>query len=105
MLKEDTVVKVGIYTSGAHVRLIGECDLINQDNGHHDEAIYLVEITMMRDPREPIGEGEMTTYINSMVGNFRDKNFQFKVKDRAEADKFINSKIKGYEPTRELAAV
>jgi Holliday junction resolvase-like predicted endonuclease len=106
MLKQDTKVKVGIYQSGSHVRVLGECDLITQDNGHKDEAIYLVEVCVMRDPRNEWTESEQDKIIQNMINNFRTSNFQFKAKDRTEADLFIKSKLtSSWEPVREMAEV
>ena len=103
---ENQKIKVGIYTSGASVRLIGEHDLTTQKYGHREDAIYLVEISMMRDPRNPFTPDDIESLIRSMKQNFVDNRFQFKAKDRAEADLFITSKLKGgWEPVRELSEV
>ena len=103
---ENQKVKVGIYTAGSHLRIIGEHDLFEQDYSHREPAIYLVEISMMRDPRNPVSDEEINKYIEAMKANFRDNSFHFKAKNREDADKFINYKIKnGWEPVRELSEV
>jgi len=98
-------IKMGIYTKGSGIRLIGELDLITQDEGHKDEAIYLVTMAMMRDPREPIGEKEMKEYENAVKSMFRDHRHDYKAKDRAEADKFIEYNIGSWEEVRSLSKI
>ena len=106
MLRKDATVKVGIYTSGAHVRVIGECDLITQESGNSDPAIYLVEVCVMRDPRNEFTVAEKSKLIQSMKRNFETKQFQFKAKNREDADIFIKSKISdNWEIVRELVEV
>lgn len=103
---ETQKIKVGIYTSGASIRLIGEHDLFEQKYSHRESAIYLVEVAMMRDPRTPVSEEEISKYIESMKGNFRDNRFSFKAKNRKDADLFIASKLKGnWDVVRELSEV
>lgn len=103
---ENQKIKVGIYTGGASVRLIGEHDLTNQKYGYREDAIYLIEISMMRDPRNPFTQDEINKLIKTVKQNFAESKFQFKTKNRAEADLFIKSKLKGgWEPVRELSEV
>ncbi len=105
MLKNDTIVKMGIYSSGASVRVIAECDLITQDNGHKDEAIYLTEISVMRDPRTPMTDKEISKWSESIKQNFKDNRFGFKAKDRAEADTFIAYNQKNWTVIRDLVEI
>jgi len=100
---ENQIVKVGVYTSGSSVRIIGEHDLTEQKFSHRDEAIYLVEVAIMRDPSTHISDNEITQYIKSMKKNFVSNNFQFKAKNRKDADLFIKSKIEKWDTVRELS--
>jgi len=95
MIQANTKVKMGIFQKGASVKVVAECDLITQDNGHKDEAIYLVEVAVMRDPRTPMSEKEITVWAATMLQNFKDNRFGFKAKDRAQADSFISYNTKG----------
>ena len=105
MLKNNTVVKMGIYSSGSSVRVIAECDLITQDNGHKEEAIYLIEVAVMRDPRTPMTDKEVSTWGESVKQNFRDNRFGFKAKDRKEADTFIEYNRKNWNVVREFTEI
>jgi len=106
MIQANTKVKMGIFTKGSSVKVVAECDLITQDNGHKDEAIYLVEISVMRDPRTPLSDKEISTWEKTMVQNFKDNKFGFKAKDRAQADSFIAYNTKGnWEVIREFAEI
>ena len=100
-------IKVGIYTNGASLRVIGEHDLTTQTYGHREEAIYLVEVSMMRDPRNEFTEAEKESLIRSMKQNFENNNFQFKAKNRAEADIFIKKVVgsKSWKVVRDLVEV
>lgn len=103
---EDQKIKVGIYTSGTSVRIIGECDLITQSSGHRDEAIYLTEIPMMRDPRTPFTTDEINKLVTSVKQSFKESKYQFKAKDRKEAELFLKSKITDrYTAVREFSEV
>ena len=106
MLKDGTVIKVGIYRSGSHVRYVGECDLISQDNGNETEAIFLMEFCLVKDPREAFTEAEVEKSIEHVKRNFRERNTSFKAKDRNEADIFLKSKInEKWEVIREFTEV
>lgn len=89
MLPKNTKIKMGIFTSGASVRVIAECDLITQDNGHKDEAIYMFEISVMRDPRTEMTQSEIDGWTKTIQRNFSEHKFGFKASDRAQADQFI----------------
>ena len=103
---DGQTIKVGIYTAGASIRIIGEHDLTIQNYGHRDVAIYLVEVAMLRNPDEEITEDEINRYIKSMVENFKQNRFCFKAKDRADADLFIKSKLSDkWKTVRELSEV
>ena len=106
MLREDTKIKVGIYTSGSSIRIIGECDLIEQEGiNSYQDAIYMVEVSMMRDPRIEMTESEIQEHIKHMVRNFEMKQFQFKVASREQADAFVKTKIDKWDVVRPLSEV
>jgi hypothetical protein len=100
---ENTVIKIGVYTSGAHLRMIGEMDLINQDQGHKEMAIYLLETTVMRDPREEITDDYIKNFAMTIRQSFKDGKTNFKTVSREDADKFIAFNMKTWDVVRELA--
>jgi len=99
-------IKMGVYRSGSSLKVIAECDLITQENGHKDEAIYLAEISVMKDPREDFTEDDLNKWKDVVRNNFADYKFGFKAKDRKEADTFItyNTPSK-WETLRELSTI
>lgn len=92
---KNAKVTVGIYKSGASVRVIGECDLIEQDNGHKEEAIYMFESSLMRNPTEEFTEKEINDIVKNVESQFAQHRFTFKVKDRKQANTFIKDKVGG----------
>ena len=106
MLPKNTKIKMGIFTRGSSVRVIGECDLIEQDNGNKDEAIYLYETTVIRDPRNEITQDEIDTWAKLVTSNFSQLQFSFKAVDREQADKFIAfNTCKIWKTVREISNI
>ena len=103
---KDQKIKVGIYTAGSSVKVIGEHDVTTQKYNHREEAIYLVSLSMSRDPSNPISEAEIEKYINTVRNEFRDNKHSFKTKFKNEVDAFIAFNTKGnWTVVRELSVV
>ena len=103
---KDAKIKVGIYQQGSHIRVLGECDLITQNNKHKEAAIYLSDFCLIRDPRNDWTEQEQEKLIQNMIRNFEYSGYNFKAKNREDADVFIKSKIsKGWNTIKELSEV
>ena len=99
-------IKVGIYVAGANIKIIGEHDLIENTFGHRQAGIYLVAVSMIRDPREPLTQSDIDAAIQTMKNNFQNNYFSFKAKDRAEADAFIKHHTnEGWTVIRELSEI
>lgn len=92
---KEQKIKVGIYTSGSSVKVIGEHDVTTQKYNHREEAIYLVNLSMSRDPSSPMSEAEIEKYINTVRNEFRDNKHSFKTKLRNEVDAFISFNTRG----------
>src|SRR5574344_893864 len=74
-------IKVGIYVAVANIKTIGEHDLIENTYGHRPAGIYLVAVSMIRDPRNPLSQADIDTAIQTMKNNFQNNYFSFKAKD------------------------
>lgn len=105
MLNEKSVVKVGIFKDGVHVRVIAECDLIEQENGHKEEAIYFFESTFVRDPNLEFTQADINASVKSAAQQLKSQNSTFKVKSREEAEKYITKSTSGsWETIRPISA-
>ena len=98
-------IKMGVYKNNSGIKLIGELDLITQDEGHKEEAIYLVSVAMVRDPRNEIFETELETYKNAVKAMFRDHKHDYKAKNREEADQYIKYTIGNWDVFRPLSKI
>ena len=103
LLKDETKVKFGVYKMGSHIRIIGECDLVNQENWHKDEAFYFQAITFVRDPRNAITDEDLAKFKMSVLRDFKNGSFAFKTKIPAEAAKYIEIQTRSWETIRELS--
>ena len=88
-MKNGNKIKVGVYTSGAHLKLVAEYDLITQNAGNKSEAIYLQANSFLVDPRLEISPEQIKKYIALAKVNFENNSFDFKTSTREEADSFI----------------
>ena len=93
----NTVIKAGVYKAGSHLRIIGEIDLIEQEARTVKEAIYIYEVTMLRDPREEFTEAELKTYTDSIKQAMYDQKYTISVVSREEADNIISVLSKNWE--------
>lgn len=103
MLNGNSEIKVGIYKDGVHIRIIAECDLFAQDNGHKEEAVYFFESTFIRDPNQEFTEPDIAASIRSATEQLKGQKQTFTAKTREEADMFISKNTKGWETIRPLS--
>lgn len=102
---ESTVIKMGIYKTGANVRVVAEMDLISQETKLRDEAIYLTSVSVLKDPREEFDDEYINQWKKNIVRNFKEHKFDFKAKNREDADKFIAFNTDKWEVVREFSEI
>lgn len=106
MLKEGTEIKMAVYTSGSNVRVVAEMDLISQDSGTQEPAIYLYETSVIRNPSTSISQADIDSYAKNVKSQFGTHRFSFKTIDKDQADLFIKHHTgKNWTVIREMSAL